>query len=222
MKNQNSTANTNFWKTLAIMFGIFILIAGIVLLIAKPFAVQNDTPGDQTLVVQTQASNNAADNSFDAVKDRVTEVNDNYGQNIKSSYTGSSSTMEAMAKQRMFFSGLKSTLIIVLLIVVILVVLVKGFNLTLWKKAKKPLNAGDPDESGEGRKEPKPAPKKPQAQPKPTPKKPQEQTKPVPKKTTKEQPKNEEKREAEEEIIEEDDNPEEEDVQKVTDVCQLP
>ena len=159
-----------------------------------------------------------ADNSFDAVKDRVTEVNDNYGQNIKSSYAGNSSTMEAMAKQRMFFSGLKSTLIIVLLIVVILVVLVKGFNLTLRKKTKKPLNAGCSEES----EEPKPTPKKPQTQPKPAPNKPQEQTRPVPKKTTKENPKNETKNEPEEEVITEDDIPEEEDVQKVTDVCQLP
>ena len=211
MKKQNSTANTNFWKTLAIMFGIFILIAGIILLIANPFAAQNNTSGDQISVVQTQTSTMVADNSFDAVKDRVTEVNDNYGQNIKSSYAGNSSTMEAMAKQRMFFSGLKSTLIIVLLIVVILVVLMKGFNLALWKKAKKPMSAGDSEKSDEGRKEPKPTPKKPQEQPKP-----------VPKKTTKENPKNETKKEPEEEVIAEDDIPEEEDVQKVTDVCQLP
>ena len=222
MKKQNSTANTNFWKTLAIMFGIFILIAGIILLIANPFAAQNNTSGDQISVVQTQTSTMVADNSFDAVKDRVTEVNDNYGQNIKSSYAGNSSTMEAMAKQRMFFSGLKSTLIIVLLIVVILVVLVKGFNLTLRKKVKKPLNAGDSEGSDEGHKEPKPTPKKLQTQPKPAPKKPKEQTKPVPKKTTKENQKNETKKEPEEEVIAEDDIPEEEDVQKVTDVCQLP
>ena len=211
MKNQNSTANTNFWKTLAIMFGIFILLAGSILFIANSFAEQNDLPGNQTIVVQPQTNDDASNNSFDAVKDRVTEVNDNYGQNIKSSYAGSSSTMEAMAKQRMFFSGLKSTLIIVLLIVVILVVLVKGFNLTLWKKAKKPLNAGDSEKSDEGRKAPKPTPKKPQEQPKP-----------VPKKITKEKPKTETKTEPTEDVVEEDNVSEEEDVQKVTDACQLP
>ena len=211
MKNQNSTANTNFWKTLAIMFGIFILIAGSILLIANFFAEQNDLPGNQIIVVQPQTSTNTDDNSFDAVKDRVTEVNDNYGQNIKSSYAGSNSTMEAMAKQRMFFSGLKSTLIIILLITVILVVLVKGFNLALWKKAKKPMSAGDSEKSDEGRKEPKPTPKKPQEQPKP-----------VPKKTAKEKPKIETKTEPREEVVKEDETSEEEDVQKVTDVCQLP
>ena len=211
MKNQNSTANTNFWKTLAIMFGIFILIAASILFIANSFAEDNDIAGKQIIVVQPQATESTADNSFDAVKDRVTEVNDNYGQNIKSSYAGSNSTMEAMAKQRMFFSGLKSTLIIILLITVILVVLVKGFNLALWKKAKKPMSAGDSEKSDEGRKEPKP-----------TPKKPQEQLKPVPKKTAKEKPKIETKTEPREEVVKEDETSEEEDVQKVTDVCQLP
>ena len=210
MKNQNSTANTNFWKTLAIMFGIFILIAASILLIANSFAEDNDIAGKQIIVVQQQTPEDT-NNSFDAVKDRVNEVNDNYGQNIKSSYAGDSSTMEAMAKQRMFFSGLKSTLIIILLITVILVVLVKGFNLTLWKKAKKPLNAGDSEKSDEGRKEPKP-----------TPKKPQEKSKPVQKKTTKEKPKNETKTESTEEVVEEDNSSEEEDVQMVTDACQLP
>ena len=211
MKNQNSTANTNFWKTLAIMFGIFILIAASILFIANSFAEDNDIAGKQIIVVQPQATESTSDNSFDAVKDRVTEVNDNYGQNIKSSYAGSNSTMEAMAKQRMFFSGLKSTLIIILLITVILVVLVKGFNLALWKKAKKPMSAGDSEKSDEGRKEPKP-----------TPKKPQEQLKPVPKKTAKEKPKIETKTEPREEVVKEDETSEEEDVQKVTDVCQLP
>ena len=210
MKNQNSTANTNFWKTLAIMFGIFVLIAGSILFIANSFAEDNDIAGKQIIVVQQQTPEDT-NNSFDAVKDRVNEVNDNYGQNIKSSYAGDSSTMEAMAKQRMFFSGLKSTLIIILLITVILVVLVKGFNLTLWKKAKKPLNAGDSEKSDEGRKEPKPAPKKPQ-----------EKSKPVQKKTTKEKPKNETKTESTEEVVEEDNSSEEEDVQMVTDACQLP
>lgn len=211
MKNQNSMANTNFWKTLAIMFGIFILIATSILFIANSFAEDNDIAGKQIIVVQPQATESTADNSFDAVKDRVTEVNDNYGQNIKSSYAGSNSTMEAMAKQRMFFSGLKSTLIIILLITVILVVLVKGFNLALWKKAKKPMSAGDSEKSDEGRKEPKPTPKKPQEQPKP-----------VPKKTAKEKPKIETKTEPREEVVKEDETSEEEDVQKVTDVCQLP
>ena len=211
MKNQNSTANTNFWKTLAIMFGIFILIAASILFIANSFAEDNDIAGKQIIVVQPQATESTADNSFDAVKDRVTEVNDNYGQNIKSSYAGSNSTMEAMAKQRMFFSGLKSTLIIILLITVILVVLVKGFNLALWKKAKKPMSAGDSEKSDEGRKEPKPTPKKPQEQPKP-----------VPKKTAKEKPKIETKTEPREEVVKEDETSEEEDVLKVTDVCQLP
>jgi len=211
MKNQNSTANTNFWKTLAIMFGIFILIAASILFIVNSFAEDNDIAGKQIIVVQPQATESTADNSFDAVKDRVTEVNDNYGQNIKSSYAGSNSTMEAMAKQRMFFSGLKSTLIIILLITVILVVLVKGFNLALWKKAKKPMSAGDSEKSDEGRKEPKPTPKKPQEQPKP-----------VPKKTAKEKPKIETKTEPREEVVKEDETSEEEDVQKVTDACQLP
>ena len=211
MKKQNSTANTNFWKTLAIMFGIFILIAGSILFIANSFAEQNDLPGNQIIVVQPQTNDDTSDNSFDAVKDRVTEVNDNYGQNIKSSYAGSSSTMEAMAKQRMFFSGLKSTLIIILLIAVILVVLVKGFNLTLWKKAKAPLNAGESDESEEENKGNKPTTKK--AQP---------QSKPAHKKNIKEKPKTESKPKPKEKVIEDNNVSEDEDVQMVTESCQLP
>ena len=50
MKNQNSTANTNFWKTLAIMFGIFILIAASILFIANSFAEGNDIAGKQIIV----------------------------------------------------------------------------------------------------------------------------------------------------------------------------
>ena len=211
MKKPNSTANTNFWKTLAIMFGIFILLAGSILFIANSFAEQNDLPGNQIIVVQPQTNDDTSDNSFDAVKDRVTEVNDNYGQNIKSSYAGSSSTMEAMAKQRMFFSGLKSTLIIILLIAVILVVLVKGFNLTLWKKAKAPLNAGESDESEEENKGNKPTTKK--AQP---------QSKTAPKKNTKEKLKTESKPKPKEKVIEDNNVSEDEDVQMVTDFCQLP
>lgn len=211
MKKPNSTANTNFWKTLAIMFGIFILLAGSILFIANSFAEQNDLPGNQIIVVQPQTNDDTSDNSFDAVKDRVTEVNDNYGQNIKSSYAGSSSTMEAMAKQRMFFSGLKSTLIIILLIAVILVVLVKGFNLTLWKKAKAPLNAGESDESEEENKGNKSTTKKTQPQ-----------SKTAPKKNTKEKLKTESKPKPKEKVIEDNNVSEDEDVQMVTESCQLP
>ncbi len=208
MKTQNSTANTKFWMTLAIMFGIFILLAGTILLIAKPFATDDNEPSNQIVVVQPQTSDNT-DNSFDSVKDRVTEVNDNYGQNIKSSYAGSSSTMEAMAKQRMFFSGLKSTLIIILLIAVILLVLIKGFNLTFRKK-KKSSDTGESDKTEEVHEKPKSTPKKRQEQPKP-----------APKKETKEKPKKETK--TEEEVADDsDDSSEDEDVQKVTDECQLP
>ena len=61
--------------------------------------------------------------------------------------------MEAMMKQRMFFSGVKSTLIVILLLSAILLVIVKCFNISLFKKKQADtVDAGEPEISAEDRK----------------------------------------------------------------------
>lgn len=158
MKKQSTNGNTKFWMILAIMLGVFITIAGIILVVSNPFS--KSVPDNHPIweVVEQEAVSDTVDNSFEATKDRVTEVNDNYGQNIKSSYAGNNSTMEAMAKQRMFFSGLKSTLIIILLIAAILLVIVKCFNISFKKKQTDTADAGETEISAEGRKSVRSAP----------------------------------------------------------------
>jgi flagellar biosynthesis/type III secretory pathway M-ring protein FliF/YscJ len=140
------------------MLGVFIAIAGIILVVSNPFS--KSVPDNHPIreVVEQEAVSDTVDNSFEATKDRVTEVNENYGQNIKSSYAGNNSTMEAMAKQRMFFSGLKSTLIIILLIAAILLVIVKCFNISFKKKQTDTADAGETEISAEGRKSVRSAP----------------------------------------------------------------
>ena len=184
------------------MLMVFILVAGIILVAMNPFKVSEPTRNEQSssLVQQQQPSQ---DTSFDATKDRVNQVNGNYGQGVKNSYTGDSSTMEAMMRQRMFFSGLKSLLVIILLGVVIAVVIVKALKPALSKKKAGVVDAGESEISEEEHRS-APAKKKPQ-----TPKvKTTTERKPV--KTIEQENKTEEKpaRDADE--------------QEVADACQLP
>jgi len=206
MKKQNTNGNTNFWMILAIMLGVFIVIAGVLLVFANPQNRTASIDNTSNVVVEQNAVRDPVDNSFEATKDRVTEVNDNYGQSIKSSYAGNNSTMEAMAKQRMFFSGLKSTLIVILLVVAILLVIVKCFNISFKKKQTDAADAGEPEISAEGREYVRPVTEK--------------KTKPktvVQKKKTGEKPKpvtkpKETKKESDADVDEQD----------VADICQLP
>lgn len=133
MKTVKTLGSTKFWMILSAMLMVFILVAGIILVAMNPFKVSEPTRNEQSssLVQQQQPSQ---DTSFDATKDRVNQVNGNYGQGVKNSYTGDSSTMESMMRQRMFFSGLKSLLVIILLGVVIAVVIVKALKPALSKK----------------------------------------------------------------------------------------
>lgn len=150
-QNTNTNGNSKFWMSIAIMLGVFIVAAIAILIIFNPLNRDSSDDNPPTTVVEQQVVQDPVDNSFDATKDRVTEVNDNFGQSIKSSYAGNSSTMEAMMKQRMFFSGLKSTLIIILLIAAILLVIVKCFNISFKKKQTDTADAGESEISEEGR-----------------------------------------------------------------------
>ena len=206
MKKQSTNGNTKFWMILAIMLGVFIIITGIILAVTNPFSKSDQNNDPTPIVAEQEAISDTVDNSFEATKDRVTEVNDNYGQNIKSSYAGNNSTMEAMMKQRMFFSGLKSTLIIILLVAVILLVIVKCFNISFKKKQTD--TAGETEISAEGRKSVDSAPEK------------KEKPKAVaPKQKTDEKPKTVKKTAEKEKKTESVVSTDEEDV---ADICQLP
>lgn len=202
MKTLKTLGSTKFWMILSAMLMVFILVAGIILVAMNPFKASESTRNEQSSsVVQQQQP--SQDTSFDATKDRVNQVNGNFGQGVKDSYTGDSSTMESMMRQRMFFSGLKSLLIIILLGVVIAVVIVKALKPTLSKKKAGVVDAGESEISEEEHRS-APAKKKPQ-----TPKvKTTTERKPV--KTIEQENKTEEKpaRDADE--------------QEVADACQLP
>lgn len=212
MKNQQFIGSKKFWMALAAIFGTFILFTGILLVCLNPFAPKT------TYVVNTTPTANQqeaadVDHSFDAVKQRVDSINDNYGQGVKSAYYGGNSTVEQMMKNRMFFNNLKSTLMIILVLLVILLVLVKGFNIRFFKKAFSGGDAGETDQTVE---EPiqKAAPKKATTKPEAV----QQTQKAAPTEEKKSGEAVAEEQVTEEQAAEERDK----DVQEVTDSCQLP
>lgn len=202
MKTLKTLGSTKFWMILSAMLMVFILVAGLILVAMNPFKASESTRSEpSSSVVQQQPSQ---DTSFDATKDRVNQVNGSYGQGVKDSYTGDSSTMESMMRQRMFFSGLKSVMIIVLLGVVIAVVIVKALKPALSKKKAGVVDAGESEISEE---EHRSAPAKGNKQ---TPTK-KTNTAPKPVKKIDQENKTEEKKPAREA-----------DEQEVADACQLP
>ncbi len=199
MKNTKVIGSQKFWMLLAAMLGIFIVITAIALICVNPFQEKvvyvNSSP---TTTEQVVVDN--SDHSYDAVKQRVDDVNENYGQSIKSAYYGDNNTMQDMMKQRMFFSSIKSTLVIVLIVLAILLILIKGFGLKLFKKKATDGDAGDTTTVVE-------EPKKPTPKEKP----------PVKEKKTEPKVENND-----ENTGEEPEEKQDEDVQEVTDSCQLP
>ena len=150
MKQKVFLGSRKFWMALASILGTFILLAVVLCAFINPFQRTINTTSSPQIAEKSIAATD--DHSYEAVKEKVDEVNDNYGQSIKSAYYGENSTMRQMMQQRMFFSGLKSTLIIVLIAMVILLVLIKGFNLKLFKKRileGVPDNAAPADEKSE-------------------------------------------------------------------------
>ena len=106
-----------------------------------------------------------------------------------------------MMKQRMFFSSIKSTLVIVLIILVIFLILIKGFGLKLFKKKAKIGDAGDTATVVE----------EPTSKPTPKEKPPVQEKKPEPK-----------VEDNDEDTNEAPEKKQDDDVQEVTDSCQLP
>ena len=161
MKNTKSIGSKTFWKVLAIMLLVFVTITSTVLICYKAFKTQEPVvvKTEQTQVVQSEE----LDHSYEAVRERVNSINEGYGQEVKASYYGETSTMEKMIQQRMFFSNLKATLIIVLILLVIILILVKGFGFALFGRKAAAGNAGDTEKSEEEpQKKPTPASKMPQ------------------------------------------------------------
>ncbi len=133
MKKQKFMGSKKFWMVLVAILSAFILLASILLLVLIPKPTTVDTNQQVSYVEQTTVSH---DHSFEATKERVDSVNDNYGQQIKSTYSGRNSTMEQVMRQRMVFSTIKNILLYSVLILMIMLILVKGFGLKIFKKKK--------------------------------------------------------------------------------------
>lgn len=162
MKNQKNTGSKRFWMVLAALLGIFILISSMLLFIPSNTTVVDDSGNRQPLPDYSMQSSEDADHSFEAVKDRVDSANDNYGSQIKSAYAGENSTMERVMKQRMVFTAIKNILLYAIMILLIVLILVKGFNLALFRKKnvstdpaepdkEKPVQASSPNEEKSGK-----------------------------------------------------------------------
>lgn len=199
MKNTKVIGSQKFWMLLAAMLGIFIAITAIALICVNPF--QEKVVYVNSSLTTEQAVVDNSDHSYDAVKQRVDNVNENYGQSVKSAYYGDNNTMQNMMKQRMFFSSIKSTLVIVLIILVIILILYKGFGLKLFKKKAKNGDAGDTTTVVE----------EPTSKPTPKEKPPVQEKKPEPK-----------VEDNDEDTNEAPEKKQDDDVQEVTDSCQLP
>lgn len=140
----NVIGSTRFWKIIAIMLFVFVAAAGTVLV------VMTTKPASTTVVVKREETvqSESRDHGYEATKERVDSINDSYGREVKTVYEGSTSTMEKMMRQRMFFSGLKTILIVVLLLLVILLILVKGFGLAVFGR-KNVDSTGEADKPAE-------------------------------------------------------------------------
>ena len=122
-----------FWMVMVAILGAFILLASVLLLFDYSNKKANDNYQQQSSYVG-QSTTGEVDHSFEATKDRVDSINSNYGQQIKSAYSGETSAMEKMIQHRIVFSTIKNILLYAVLILMILLILVKGFNLRLFKK----------------------------------------------------------------------------------------
>ncbi len=196
---QRLMGSKKFWMVLVAILGVFIVMASVLLLFDYSNKTVNDGYQHQGTYVE-QSTTGEVDHSFDATKDRVDSINSNYGQQIKSAYSGETSAMEKMIQHRIVFSTIKNILLYAVLILMILLILVKGFNLKLFKK--KLIEEGS---EGPKKQEPKPENKPIKEKPsdsgkkKPTAKPKEEE--PVTKETVEEKADDKEKTADEEEVV---------------------
>lgn len=130
---QRLMGSRKFWMVLVAILGVFILFASLLLFFDYSDKTVINAYQQQGAYVE-QSTIEDVDHSFDATKDRVDSINGNFGQQIKSAYSGETSTMEKMIQHRIVFSTIKNILLYAVLILMILLILVKGFNLKLFKK----------------------------------------------------------------------------------------
>ena len=99
MKNEKSKVSKSFWMIMTIMLSAFILVSGVIVICVNAFTASHTvtTNPPETSVTQSnpnsESSTSDSMDRFEATKDRVNEINDNYGQNVKSSYSGSESAV---------------------------------------------------------------------------------------------------------------------------------
>lgn len=147
---QRLMGSRKFWMVLAAFLGVFTLLASILLLLGYSDITGISCCQRQVGYVE-QSTNEDVDRSFEATKDRVDSINGNFGQQVKSAYSGETSTMEKMIQHRIVFSTIKNILLYAVFILLILLILVKGFNLKLFKKRLVEEGAEEPKKQ-----EPKP------------------------------------------------------------------
>ena len=92
---QRLMGSKKFWMVLVAILGVFILMASVLLLFDYSNKTVNNGYQQQGTYVE-QPTTGEVDHSFEATKDRVDSINSNYGQQIKSAYSGETSAMEKM------------------------------------------------------------------------------------------------------------------------------
>ena len=87
---QRLMGSKKFWMVLVAILGVFILMASVLLLFHYSNKTVINGYQQQGTYVE-QPTTGEVDHSFEATKDRVDSINSNYGQQIKSAYSGETS-----------------------------------------------------------------------------------------------------------------------------------
>ena len=122
-----------FRMVLVTILGVFFVAASLLLLFGYSDKTADNGIRQETSYVE-QAYAQQLDHSFGATKERVDSINANYGQQVKSAFSGEKSVVEKMIWYRIVFGTIKNILLYAILILFILLILVKGFNLSLFKR----------------------------------------------------------------------------------------
>ena len=97
---QRLMGSRKFWMVLAAFLGVFTLLASILLLLGYSDITGISCCQRQVGYVE-QSTNEDVDRSFEATKDRVDSINGNFGQQVKSAYSGETSTSKRVQESGM-------------------------------------------------------------------------------------------------------------------------
>ena len=131
---QRLMGSKKFWMVLVAILGVFIVMASVLLLFDYSNKTVNNGYQQQGTYVE-QPTTGEVDHSFEATKDRVDSINSNYGQQIKSAYSGETSAMEKMIQHRIVFSTIKNILLYAVLILMILLIWSRDSTLNSSRKS---------------------------------------------------------------------------------------